>query len=861
MKLVLKILRVTAILIILVSVMLFSASFLLQDKVAGIILKSLNKNISTKLEIGSFRLTFLRKFPNASLELKNVLVHSSSNFNSEEFTGINTDTLLAARYASVEFKITDIIKGNYNIERIGVKTGKINFYTDKAGFVNYNISVISENPESEDFTINLDRINLNDIKIYYNNLSAKLIIDGLANTGKLKSRITGENIDFTAKADIDITRFQLYNTVITKTIAAGLDVTLQSSKRGITFKKGTMTVENFDIVMDGFVSSDDMLDLNITGKNIDLSRIRKYLPEKYLRLVSDYDPAGILKADCKIKGPLTRTKNPHVDINFLLDNGHISYGKSNVAVKNLSFNGHLSNGSGNNFETSSVSLKDIKVTLGSSEYNGSVTISGFNHPKSEFILKGRVFPDELKEFFNVQSISKAYGSVDADINIVTDFWPKDSITKNDIIDMRPHGNMVFNSFSIGLQKNKLLINNVNGTLSFSDIIRAENISFSYMGQEIKVDGEFRNLPEWIAGRPVKLIASGDVSFNRLIPGMFMAVPSSSGAATSKKTALNMPGDIILDINFKIDSLSYKTFSSSKIAGTLYYTPRTLTVKSFNMKSLNGTISGNGFVAQNNSKSVMGRGNFNITGIDVNKAFKTFHNFGQDFIKAENLSGDLSGTLSILLPMDSLLNPQIKSLTAEGKYILVNGALIDFDPVKELSDFIELSELENIHFDKLENDFFIRNNFLYMPQMDVKSSAADLSVNGKHSFDNDYEYHVKMLLSEILSKQRKKNKSNVTEFGVIEDDGLGRTSILLKVAGKGEELKVGYDIKAVSADVKNNMKSEKQNLKSILNQEYGWFKSDTSAKKKPVEKKSRFRISWDETDTTKNTDNPPVVKKK
>ena len=41
----------------------------------------------------------------------------------------------------------------------------------------------------KDFTINLDKINLNDIKIYYNNLSAKLIITGVANTGKLKSRI------------------------------------------------------------------------------------------------------------------------------------------------------------------------------------------------------------------------------------------------------------------------------------------------------------------------------------------------------------------------------------------------------------------------------------------------------------------------------------------------------------------------------------------------------------------------------------------------------------------------------------------------------------------------------------------------
>ncbi len=53
-------------------------------------------------------------------------------------------------------------------------------------------------------------------------------------------------------------------------------------------------------------------------------------------------------------------------------------------------------------------------------------------------------------------------------------------------------------------------------------------------------------------------------------------------------------------------------------------------------------------------------------------------------------------------------------------MLVNGALINFDPVKELSSFIELSELENIHFEKMENDFFIRNNFLYIPNVNFIS---------------------------------------------------------------------------------------------------------------------------------------------
>ena len=48
-------------------------------------------------------------------------------------------------------------------------------------------------------------------------------------------------------------------------------------------------------------------------------------------------------------------------------------------------------------------------------------------------------------------------------------------------------------------------------------------------------------------------------------------------------------------------------------------------------------------------------------------------------------------------------------------------------------------------------------------MDVKSSAADLAVSGKHSFNDDYEYHVRILLSEMLSKKIRKPKPNTTEF--------------------------------------------------------------------------------------------------
>jgi len=865
MKLFLKIGKLFAILILIVSIILLSASFLLRDKVGFIILRSLNKNLSTRLDVGSYKLSFLRKFPRASLELKDVLVHSSPDFNSRAFRGINTDTLLAARFVSVEFKITDIIKGIYTIDRIGVRLGKANFFTDTTGHVNYNIYLKNSSADGVETLIDLKRIDITDIDAYYNSLSAHLIIAGSINKGKLKSKITGNNIDFTAGTEIQIKRFQLYNFSTDKAIPARLDMDLVSSKSGIRFRKGTLYIDNYSMEIEGNVSSDNFLDLNLTGHNLDISLIRKYLPEKFLKLVSDYDPSGIIIASSKIKGFLTRKSNPHIEINWQLKNGKISYRKSNLTFKNLSFTGQLTNGIKNRFETSSVSIKDFKGRLGSSDYTGEVTLYDFKNPRVDLYLKGRVFPAELKEFFAIKEISSADGSVDLDLKLINSSWSKKDFSLNDLIDLKPEANLTFNSLSLGFQKDKLLFRGVKGELVIQNTIIAKNFQFNYKEQNIKIDGEFRNLPEWISGRAIRMSATANVTFDRLIPEAFFNDTSVSGIAAKNQKAVNFPGDLLLDINFRIDSLTYKTFSSSKIAGVLNYRPKVFTFKSINMNSLNGLISGNCFLSQNNNQGLVAKGSFLVTNIDVNKAFTTFHNFGQSFLKAENIKGTLSGTLSLLFPLDSLLNFKIKTLTAEGNYHLVNGALINFAPVKQLSSFIALSELENINFEQLDNDFFIRNNYIYVPQMGIKSSAADLSVNGKHSFDNDYEYHVKILLSEILSRKRSKNKSNVTEFGVIEDDGLGRTSLLLKIIGKGEEAKVGYDVKAASTEVKNNFKKEKQTLKTILNQEYGWYKNDSALNQKPPEKKSRFRITWEDGDTIKTTPAPlpgktPVKKK-
>jgi hypothetical protein len=844
MKLMFKIFKIAATGIILLVVLLFCASRFLQDNVVNIFIKSINNNISTKIQVRSGSFSLINKFPKASVKLEDVLVHSSQKFNRKQFKRTDTDTLLSAMSVSLEFKMTDLIKGIYNIESISIDNGVMNLFSDNFGEVNYDIAEESTVVSDKDFIINLEKITLSDISTTYINLATNISIQGSVKNGRVKSRIAGNDIDFTATSDLQLSHLNVFPVTLNTGTIASFDLNLHKSDSGIIFRKGSFKIENFSFGVSGMISSKNNLDLKITGSNIDISKVRKFLPPKYIEKFMEYNPAGILKIDCGLNGLIDRKNNPDININFALENGHVYYQKSSIRLNKLSFTGSFGNGSLKSQESSYFIINKAKATIGSADYSGSLTVRNFKSPKIVMALSGEVIPSEISEFFDLKEISWSEGSVIMDLKLSGNLQLKDKYSLKDLIRLKPEAELDFKSFGVGLKSSGIIIKDIKGKVKVARHLFTDGLSFSYKGHVFKTDGTFTNFAAWIAGQPVNIKAVANLSIGTLMPSSFV---QDSSFAASEPTAFKLPERVELDINLSIDNLSYKKFSASSIKGRLLYKPGILSFKSFSLTALDGSISGDCFLARGNKKTFISNGNFNIDGIDINQAFLTFNNFGQDFLKAENIKGTLSGKLSLLMPLDSLLNPNVKATTAEGKYILTEGALISFEPVKSLSDFIELSELEDIKFSRLENDFYIKNNYIAIPQMDIRSSASDFTISGKHDFDNNYEYHVKMYLSELLSKKAKKNKKKSTEFGAVEDDGLGRTSVFLKITGKGEVVKVGYDLKAASGNIKKSLKTEKESLKSILNKEYGWYKKD-STKIQETTPRQKFQIQWEENDT-------------
>jgi hypothetical protein len=174
----------------------------------------------------------------------------------------------------------------------------------------------------------------------------------------------------------------------------------------------------------------------------------------------------------------------------------------------------------------------------------------------------------------------------------------------------------------------------------------------------------------------------------------------------------------------------------------------------------------------------------------------------------------------------------------------NGELNNFAPIQALAKYLKVPDLNHIRFSTLKNKIFIANRKITIPSMEINSSAMNLSGSGTHDFDNFVDYHIVLLLSDVLGKKVK--ASNQSEFGEIQDDGLGHTKLMITMKGPVMDPKFGYDHKAVGKEIKNDIAKEKQNLKSMLKEEFGLFKKDT-IKVEPKKKKEEMQIDWDAKD--------------
>ena len=278
-------------------------------------------------------------------------------------------------------------------------------------------------------------------------------------------------------------------------------------------------------------------------------------------------------------------------------------------------------------------------------------------------------------------------------------------------------------------------------------------------------------------------------------------------------------NISANISLKINNASINRFQMSDFESSFILNKGEVKLKDIELKSMSGEASGE--ITFNQTPSLNWRliTTANLNSIDVRQLFYEFENFGQNTMKHNHIRGTTNSEVYIRTEWDSSFNTISDNIYAFLDVKIIDGELIEFEPMMQLSEYISLEELKRIRFSTLQNQLEIKNRIIEIPHMKIFSSAMDVEGSGTHTFDNEIDYQIEFSLKDVLNKKfRKKRSSKISEFGYVEENEISGAILPLKMNGNAKNPEISFNFNRVKDRIKNSMKKQKNDIKNLFNKE-------------------------------------------
>lgn len=835
-----KIALLTGGLLLLILAVLVLYTSLRQEKITASLTRKVNEAVNTKISYAKLRLTVLSSFPNIGARFDDLLVAPSPYYDRTQFAGANTDTLLYASSLSLKISLPSLLTGTVAVKAITVRDGEVSLLTDKRGDINYEVLARSKGGGKN---VRLKNISAKNITVMWHDRSTGMRIAGNIGQATLGGEIfkTGIFLNAALSATVDSATV---GGLDFHELPASASLRMRKSANSFSIAKGALELAGLDFDIDGNVNfSSKKMDLTVTGQKIEISSLSALLPERWGALSGSFTPSGTLDIVCMVNGPYGEAGRPHFDMNFGLSGGRMSHTASGFRVNSLEFRGSLTNGERNSPETFRCTVDHLDASYGSANLKGSFMLNNLTSPHIILSLEGDLVFDDMGKIINPGYIHDQTGILSGSIRLSGTLPDTMKLRPAALPLLNPEMSLLFRDFGASFGEKGPSVKEMNGSVTVMNDLVADSLSLTYEDQHFIINASMRDFTPWLSGQPVMLYVSGDVKADMFIPEKFAVRDTVSEQSEGKKRDI-FPASLTADVRFAADSLIFKGFRASDLKTTIDYRPYVFTFRDISARGLDGLLEGELMLGKQKEGDYIARVRLDVEGADINRAFTAFENFGQSFIVNDNLRGDLTGTVNLLAPLDSLYRIIRPALIAEAHLVITEGRLLDFGPAEELSSYLDLDELKDISFYRMENDLFIKNESVSIPRMLINSSAVNFTLYGSHSFNGDYSYHLRLLLSEVMSRKARERNRGVSSFGQVTVDGSGKATVPLKIECVGGKTDVKYDFGQAQDNIKTDIALEKKELKGILNEEYGWYRSDTLITK-PAEGKPRFTITWEE----------------
>lgn len=813
-------------------------AFIFEKNIKGYFVTELNKSLNAKISYHDFSVSFIRDFPYATIRLKGVQAIFFNSFNKK-------DTLLNAEKIFMKFNLLDFFKKNYTLKRIGISNAGINLKVYRNGTDNFHF-LKEKKDEKSQVNFNIEKLDLNNTIISFtNSLSSQdylFLCDKI--TASWKS--TDKTQKMKLRGDVIVKHFKSggFNYLDNQQIFVDMELLVNPSISQYQLKNGEFRINDLVFKLNGSIRSNkdvSSLSIIIEGEKNDLSEFLNVLPERFSKIRKDYKSEGELAFLIKIEGGYGMDKIPLITCSFSLKNGKVTNLDNHIELTDINIQAKYRNNYSFLPDSGYLEIESFASKINNGYINGNFKIKGFDQP--DIILNANIDADlgGFAGFTGYDTLQDIKGRLKTNLKFKGRLQYNEKFTTSDFLAGSLDGKAELRGVGFHLKNNKLDFNDLSGNFRFNNNdISFEDFKGKISGSDFILKGNIKNIFPFlfIPGNGIKIAA--ELSSEKLDLDEILTGREGSG---KNSYDINFPDNIAFVLAAYIKKLKFRHFEAGEIKGDIIYSNNILSAENLAFTSMNGQINASLSIDGSVQGKILTKCSANINDVNIQKLFYSFENFGQKGITDKHIRGTLFSTVTY----SSVFNPKLDidpaSVVVKANIRIENGELADYKPLLSLSKYINVAELKDVRFSTLNNIIEIRNKTVYIPEMEIRSSALNLQATGTHTFENVIDYHLRLLFSDLLSRNVKKQNN---EFGVEQDDGLGKTVLFIHLTGTTDNPVFRYDSKSAVNKLLNDLKKEKENLKKLFR------KDSLSIREKrntDLQEKGKFIIDWEENNSS------------
>ena len=728
-------------------------------------LRRLNRQMSARIEAdGPARISLLSHFPDASLSFSAILILSEAKDN---------DTLASIDRISFLFNPFDLLRGRYTIRKVDVGRARLMLNIDAQGRKNFEVRTLADSsrPHSEKDsgqTLELDirAFSFDRIDVGYRDERSEQYLDFSLMDGEVAVLLSNNLLDMNVNMDLSAgaPRFGGVSYPLPGDIHLDGRLTADREKGIYRFINTSLLLEGAPLHIRGLIEEKAYgfwIDLMATGDELDLE-ILSSLSNSFLPDARQWQGRGSWKLRSTVRGPYGSGRNPHIELGISLSDARVQLPFLDDELRELNLDLNFSNGAGNSFSTSGITLRKGALSCAGYPLDLEGRLINFDNPDLKLQLNGT---------WDGRTLSPEPGG-------------------DKISDLS--GLFIFENFRLHYASGRIA--DASGTLNVVDpacesrgeVLKAGVLKLKIKNRDLEIrvedaqvgasdfsiQGKVKNWPAFADSSGAHPAIEADIhselqdwlELDRIL-GAFSA---DSAAGDSTADYLKYLKKVRGNLKFTCEELRAGSFTAQEVFAGIRLRPYLLSIDSVFLKSSGGEFHmrsiGRYLPGGLALESVLRGSN-----IDVRALFHSFDNFGQDYLLKDNLSGRMEGSVSGTLEFDRQLRLRSGKSDLKGELEIKDGGLYHFAPMMQLSSFVKVKELEEIHFSTLKNIVLVKGDRVILPVMAIQSTAMNLWLSGDYFYAPDsIDYYFKVDLLDVLARKFSLGKSSLPDAGEARD---------------------------------------------------------------------------------------------